>query len=91
MIELIVKPVLPPELMQGDVRYGEPTGPLRGRRPRTATAASPGARSSSTPTAARPTTAAVRSRQDPSKVDRSAAYAGRYVAKNVVAAGLADR
>lgn len=29
--------------------------------------------------------------KDPSKVDRSAAYAGRYVAKNVVAAGLADR
>ncbi|HEX4308325.1 MAG TPA: methionine adenosyltransferase domain-containing protein, partial [Solirubrobacterales bacterium] len=29
--------------------------------------------------------------KDPSKVDRSAAYASRYVAKNVVAAGLADR
>ena len=28
--------------------------------------------------------------KDPSKVDRSAAYAGRYVAKNIVAAGLAD-
>src|SRR5690606_18321564 len=29
--------------------------------------------------------------KDPSKVDRSAAYAGRYVAENIVAAGLADR
>ena len=29
--------------------------------------------------------------KDPSKVDRSAAYAGRYVAKNIVAAGLAKR
>jgi S-adenosylmethionine synthetase len=29
--------------------------------------------------------------KDPSKVDRSAAYMGRYIAKNVVAAGLADR
>ena len=29
--------------------------------------------------------------KDPTKVDRSAAYAGRYVAKNIVAAGLADR
>ena len=29
--------------------------------------------------------------KDPSKVDRSAAYAARYVAKNVVAAGLADK
>ena len=28
--------------------------------------------------------------KDPSKVDRSAAYASRYVAKNIVAAGLAD-
>ena len=31
------------------------------------------------------------SEKDPSKVDRSAAYAGRYVAKNIVAAGLAKR
>jgi len=29
--------------------------------------------------------------KDPSKVDRSAAYAGRYVAKNIVASGIADR
>ena len=35
--------------------------------------------------------AAVLFREGPTKVDRSAAYAARYVAKNVVAAGLADR
>ena len=29
--------------------------------------------------------------KDPSKVDRSAAYAGRYVAKNIVAAGIASK
>jgi S-adenosylmethionine synthetase len=29
--------------------------------------------------------------KDPSKVDRSAAYAGRYIAKNIIAAGLAER
>mgnify|MGYP001825483737 FL=1 len=29
--------------------------------------------------------------KDPSKVDRSAAYSGRYVAKNIVAAGIAER
>ena len=59
------------------------------RRP---TPASPAARSSSTPTAAWPRTAAARSAgKDPTKVDRSAAYMARYVAKNVVAAGLADR
>lgn len=36
-------------------------------------------------------TAAVLSGKDPTKVDRSAAYAARYVAKNIVAAGLADK
>ena len=42
--------------------------------------------------AARPRTAAARSRgKDPTKVDRSAAYAARYLAKNIVAAGLAKR
>ena len=42
--------------------------------------------------AARPRMAAARSRaRTPTKVDRSAAYAARYLAKNVVAAGLADR
>ena len=42
--------------------------------------------------AAWPATAAAPSRgKDPTKVDRSAAYAARYVAKNIVAAGLADR
>ena len=57
-----------------------------------ATAASPAGRSSSTPTAAPPATVGgAFSGKDPSKVDRSAAYAARYVAKNVVAAGLADR
>ena len=59
---------------------------------RTAIAASPAARSSSTPTAARrPHGGGAFSGKDPTKVDRSAAYAARYLAKNVVAAGLADR
>ena len=59
---------------------------------RWATPASPAARSSSTPTAgyARHGGGAF-SGKDPSKVDRSAAYAMRWVAKNVVAAGLAER
>ena len=38
-----------------------------------------------------PVTVVAFSGKDPSKVDRSAAYAARYVAKNLVAAGLADR
>ncbi|RDI62694.1 S-adenosylmethionine synthetase family protein [Nocardia pseudobrasiliensis] len=53
---------------------------------------SPVARSSSIPTAVSPGTAAARSpARIPSKVDRSAAYAMRWAAKNVVAAGLAER
>ena len=56
----------------------------------TATPASPAARSSSTPMAARrPHGGGAFSGKDPTKVDRSAAYAARYLAKNIVAAGLA--
>ena len=47
-----------------------------------------GGRSSSTPTAAPPARWGRVLRQDPTKVDRSAAYAARYVAKNLVAAEL---
>lgn len=57
-----------------------------------ATPASPDARSSSTLTAEWLATAVARSAvRIPSKVDRSASYAARWVAKNVVASGLASR
>ena len=92
VIELIIKPVLPKELMQGNVRFlvnptgrfvvGGPHGDcgLTGRKIIVDTyggAAHHGG--------------GAFSGKDPSKVDRSAAYAGRYVAKNIVAAGLAER
>ena len=92
VIETIVKPVLPPELIKGKVRYlinptgrfvvGGPNGDcgLTGRKIIVDTyggAAHHGG--------------GAFSGKDPSKVDRSAAYAGRYVAKNIVAAGLAER
>lgn len=92
VIEEVIKPVLPKELLQGEVRYlinptgrfviGGPHGDcgLTGRKIIVDTyggAAHHGG--------------GAFSGKDPSKVDRSAAYAGRYVAKNVVAAGLADR
>jgi len=92
VIEEIVKPVLPPELIKGEVRYlinptgrfvvGGPHGDcgLTGRKIIVDTyggAAHHGG--------------GAFSGKDPSKVDRSAAYAGRYVAKNIVAAGLAER
>src|SRR5579862_9050032 len=52
--------------------------------------ASPAGRSSSIPTAA-PRRGGAFSGKDPTKVDRSAAYMARYIAKNVVAATIADR
>jgi len=92
VIEEVIKPVLPKELIQGNVRYlvnptgrfviGGPNGDcgLTGRKIIVDTYGG----------AARHGGGAF-SGKDPSKVDRSAAYAGRYVAKNIVAAGLADR
>ena len=92
LIEHVIRPVDPGAVRRRRLRgLRQPDRPLRHRRPRAATPASPAARSSSTPTAAWPATAAAPSRgKDPTKVDRSAAYAARWVAKNVVAAGVAD-
>jgi S-adenosylmethionine synthetase len=92
VIEEIVKPVLPREWLDKDTKYfinptgsfeiGGPVGDagLTGRKIIVDTYGG----------MARHGGGAF-SGKDPSKVDRSAAYAGRYVAKNVVAAGLADR
>ena len=92
VIEEIIKPVIPKEMLRGDIRYlinptgrfvvGGPHGDcgLTGRKIIVDTYGG----------AARHGGGAF-SGKDPSKVDRSGAYAGRYVAKNVVAAGLADR
>ena len=92
VIEEVVKPVLPAELLTADTRYlinptgrfviGGPHGDcgLTGRKIIVDTyggAAHHGG--------------GAFSGKDPSKVDRSAAYAGRHVAKNIVAAGLAER
>ncbi len=92
VIELIVKPVLPKNLIKGSVNYlvnptgrfviGGPQGDcgLTGRKIIVDTyggAAHHGG--------------GAFSGKDPSKVDRSAAYAARYVAKNIVAAGLASK
>ncbi len=92
VMENIIKPVLPESLLHKDTRYhinptgsfviGGPVGDcgLTGRKIIVDTYGG----------AARHGGGAF-SGKDPSKVDRSAAYAGRYVAKNIVAAGLADR
>ena len=92
VIEEIVKPVLPAEWLSKDTKYfinptgsfiiGGPVGDcgLTGRKIIVDTYGG----------MARHGGGAF-SGKDPSKVDRSAAYAGRYVAKNIVAAGLAER
>jgi len=92
VIEEIIKPILPPELVKGKIKYlvnptgrfviGGPQGDcgLTGRKIIVDTYGG-----------AAPHGGGAFSGKDPSKVDRSAAYAGRYVAKNIVAAGLAKR
>jgi S-adenosylmethionine synthetase len=92
VMDLIIKEVLPAEWLHADTRYhinptgqfiiGGPVGDcgLTGRKIIVDTYGG----------MARHGGGAF-SGKDPSKVDRSAAYAGRYVAKNIVAAGLAER
>jgi S-adenosylmethionine synthetase len=92
VIEEVIKPVLPRDLVKGEIRYlvnptgrfviGGPHGDcgLTGRKIIVDTYGG-----------SSPHGGGAFSGKDPSKVDRSAAYAGRYVAKNVVAAGLAAR
>ena len=92
VIEEIIKPVLPKHLIKGAIKFlvnptgrfviGGPQGDcgLTGRKIIVDTYGG-----------AAPHGGGAFSGKDPSKVDRSAAYAGRYVAKNVVAAGLASK
>jgi len=92
VIEEIIKPVLPKDMIKGEIKYlvnptgrfviGGPQGDcgLTGRKIIVDTYGG-----------AAPHGGGAFSGKDPSKVDRSAAYAGRYVAKNIVAAGLASK
>ncbi|MFN3544279.1 MAG: methionine adenosyltransferase [Thiobacillus sp.] len=92
VIEEIIKPVLPKNMLTAETRYlvnptgrfvvGGPMGDagLTGRKIIVDTYGG-----------AAPHGGGAFSGKDPSKVDRSAAYAARYVAKNIVAAGLADK
>ena len=92
VIEEIIKPELPESLIKGEINYlinptgrfviGGPHGDcgLTGRKIIVDTYGG-----------AAPHGGGAFSGKDPTKVDRSAAYAARYVAKNIVAAGLADK
>ena len=90
VIEDIIKPVLPKELMKGDVKYlVNPTGRFVVGGPQGDCGLTGRKIIVDTYGGACPHGGGAFSGKDPSKVDRSAAYAARYVAKNVVAAGLA--
>ncbi|HEX8987574.1 MAG TPA: methionine adenosyltransferase [Rhodocyclaceae bacterium] len=92
VIEEIVKPVLPKELVKGEVKYlVNPTGRFVVGGPQGDCGLTGRKIIVDTYGGACPHGGGAFSGKDPSKVDRSAAYAGRYVAKNIVAAGLASR
>ena len=92
VIEEIIKPMLPKELVKGDVRYlVNPTGRFVVGGPQGDCGLTGRKIIVDTYGGAAPHGGGAFSGKDPSKVDRSAAYAGRYVAKNIVAAGLATK
>ncbi len=92
VLETVIKPVIPEELLTKETRfYINPTGRfvvggpmgdcgLTGRKIIVDTYGGQGSHGGG-----------AFSGKDPSKVDRSASYMGRYIAKNIVAAGLADK
>jgi len=91
-IEEIIKPVLPKELIKGNIKFlVNPTGRFVVGGPQGDCGLTGRKIIVDTYGGAAPHGGGAFSGKDPSKVDRSAAYAGRYVAKNIVAAGLASR
>ena len=92
VIEEIIKPVLPKELIKGEIKYlVNPTGRFVVGGPQGDCGLTGRKIIVDTYGGSAPHGGGAFSGKDPSKVDRSAAYAGRYVAKNIVAAGLASR
>jgi S-adenosylmethionine synthetase len=92
VIEEIVKPVLPKHLVKGQITYHiNPTGRFVIGGPHGDCGLTGRKIIVDTYGGAAPHGGGAFSGKDPSKVDRSAAYAARYVAKNVVAAGLAAK
>jgi len=92
VIEEIIKPILPKDLVKGEIKYlVNPTGRFVVGGPQGDCGLTGRKIIVDTYGGACPHGGGAFSGKDPSKVDRSAAYAGRYVAKNIVAAGLASR
>src|SRR5712671_3548198 len=92
VIEQIIKPVLPKNLVKGRIKYlVNPTGAFEIGGPKGDCGLTGRKIIVDTYGGSAPHGGGAFSGKDPSKVDRSAAYAARYVAKNIVAAGLASR
>ena len=92
MIELVVKPTVPAELLDEKTRYYiNPTGRFVIGGPQGDSGLTGRKIIVDTYGGSAPHGGGAFSGKDPTKVDRSAAYAARYVAKNIVAAGLARR
>jgi S-adenosylmethionine synthetase len=91
IIEELIKPVLPKEWLQNTRYLVNPTGRFVVGGPQGDCGLTGRKIIVDTYGGACPHGGGAFSGKDPSKVDRSAAYAGRYVAKNVVAAGLASK
>ena len=91
VIEMIIKPVVPHAWLEGTRYLVNPTGRFVIGGPQGDCGLTGRKIIVDTYGGAAPHGGGAFSGKDPSKVDRSAAYAGRYVAKNIVAAGLASR
>ncbi|OYW17726.1 MAG: methionine adenosyltransferase, partial [Burkholderiales bacterium 12-64-5] len=92
VIEQIIKPVLPKNMIKGNIRYlVNPTGRFVVGGPQGDCGLTGRKIIVDTYGGAAPHGGGAFSGKDPTKVDRSAAYAARYVAKNVVGAGLASK
>jgi S-adenosylmethionine synthetase len=92
VVEEIIKPVLPKNLVKGEIKFlVNPTGRFVVGGPQGDCGLTGRKIIVDTYGGAAPHGGGAFSGKDPSKVDRSAAYAARYVAKNVVAAGLASK
>jgi S-adenosylmethionine synthetase len=92
VIEQIIKPVLPKNLIKGQIKYlVNPTGSFEIGGPKGDCGLTGRKIIVDTYGGSAPHGGGAFSGKDPSKVDRSAAYAARYVAKNVVASGLATK
>ena len=92
MIQLVIKPIIPAELLDDQTKiYVNPTGRFVIGGPQGDSGLTGRKIIVDTDGGSAPHGGGAFSGKDPTKVDRSAAYAARWVAKNVVAAGLARR